>query len=107
MGSSQHELNNSNCAWPAYFCDGNTGCIREAKLCVSFLPLPKQDFQLSLPQHSSIPFELLHFGRWAAKCLDYLAQREVWYWLMFYLETDFLRELYVSMLSDVLGKGLE
>lgn len=26
---------------------------------------------------------------------------------MFYLETDFLRELYTSVLSDVLGKDLE
>lgn len=49
--------------------------------CVCLLPHPEQDFQLSLPQYSSIHFELLHFCRWAAgwvrKCSDYLAQREV------------------------------
>lgn len=41
------------------------------------------------------------------KVLGLFGSKRGVYWLMFYPETDFFRELYISTLSDVLGKHLE
>lgn len=41
------------------------------------------------------------------KVLGLFGSKRGVFWLMLYLETDFLRELYVFMLSGVLAKDLK